>query len=322
MSKVPNLYKAPEVVGSKGSAITRGLVVSIQDPLKAGRVQVRITGHHDDEQAIPDDKLPWIKVSNPPTTASLQTSTTTHGLLPGSMVSLNQYGDQDWMITSTIPNDRKDQEQTIHPSTQGESDNIYPVSKGSTAQNGDGTHAWPKSLGEIAKVKTTREAKQLREQAGRKPKRNADPVEEAKNKAPIPAHYSSSPRRTTSKDPGGGTIGTFKFDGKNAQKFIQNTIQNKSSIIPNALAAIEQLKKVNGNPTAIDSIGASNYMSILSQISSWFKSNSSDKEETLEYYCEELKKRDKESLTYEQQKSVEVCLLIEQMHVNNEDFDH
>lgn len=315
MTKVPNIYKPGRTVGQSGSAITRGLIVNIQDPEKAGRVQVRITGHHDDEQMIPDEKLPWIKVSNPTTTASLQTSTTTHGLLPGTMVALQQFGDQDWLITSTLPTDRKDSEQTIHPATQGkgETDNIYSVQMGSYAQGGDGTHGWNKDLGQIAKTKTTREAKQLREQNGRKPRRTRDPIDESVNRSPAGG---SGEKRSTSKDPKGGTIGNFKFSGKNAQQFIQSTIQNKSAIIPNMLSAIEQLKKVNGNPTSIQSIGAGNYSSIMGQLSSWFKGNSSNSDDGLITDCQTLKKLDPKTLTYEQQKSLEICLLLEQEAMN------
>jgi len=42
-----------------------GVVVNVQDPLKSGRVQVRIHGLHDDKTKIPDKDLPWAKVPVP-----------------------------------------------------------------------------------------------------------------------------------------------------------------------------------------------------------------------------------------------------------------
>jgi hypothetical protein len=318
--KVPNPYKQPAQVGQGGSALTRALVVNIQDPLKAGRVQIRVTGHMDDQQQIPDDKLPWVKIANPTTSASLQTSTTTHGLLPGSMVSCQQYGDQDWIITGSIPNDRKDSEQSIHPATQGKgaTDSIHTASQGSTEQKGDGTFAWPMPLKDLAKIKTTIEAMNIRQQGGRNPRRTADPVEEAKNKNPIPQHYGG---RTTLKDGQGGTIGTTKFpNAKNAQKFIQSTIQNKSAIIPSALAAIEQLKKVNGNPTSINSVGAGNLMGMISQLAALFKGGGGSEEEKA-YSCDELKELPPVKLTRELKKQLDRCLVLEQMMLHNESED-
>ena len=45
-----------------------GIVKDLKDPIKMGRVRVRIFGvHNDDQQEIPDDKLPWAQVMAPVT---------------------------------------------------------------------------------------------------------------------------------------------------------------------------------------------------------------------------------------------------------------
>ena len=40
------------------------------DPTKSGRVRIRIYGHHDDEQNIKDDDLPWALPLQPITSAA------------------------------------------------------------------------------------------------------------------------------------------------------------------------------------------------------------------------------------------------------------
>lgn len=65
-----------------------GVVEDRQDPLKAGRVRVRIVGHHTQNKTIlPTENLPWALVSLPVTSAGLsgigQSAT---GLLEGSWV--------------------------------------------------------------------------------------------------------------------------------------------------------------------------------------------------------------------------------------------
>lgn len=67
-----------------------GTVVNVKDPLKANRVQVRIFGLHDTETTNLDNKnLPWALVEMPTTTAGVTgLGLTVHGLLPGSVVTL------------------------------------------------------------------------------------------------------------------------------------------------------------------------------------------------------------------------------------------
>lgn len=303
----PNPYNTNRNVGVAAGQSNRGLVVNVMDPLKSGRVQIRVVGHMDDEQSIPDEKLPWVKVRNGTSSASLQTSTTTHGLLPGSMVTCEAMGQggQDWLITGTLPNDRKDDQQTIHPATQGkgDTDNSH-----TDDQRKDTTFAWKRPLKNVYESKTTKEARKARDEEGRKSRRSGEPVSESRDKAAIPEHYG---QRTTSKDPGGGTIGVFKFSGKDPQQFIQQTIQNKSAVVPNALNALQNLKKVSGNPTSVESIGVQNYTQILSQLASWFKKNGSSKKEQQQFDCDYLLKLAEELVPEELKEARKICLIIE-----------
>lgn len=314
MTQTPNIYSQGKSVGQQGSPLTRGLVVCVQDPLKQGRVQVRVVGHHDDEQMIPDDKLPWIKVVNGTMTPSLQGAGVMHGVLPGSMVGLNGFGEQDWIVSSTIPNDKEDQDQSLPSAAHGKgnTDNVAPASKGSTAQKGDGTHGWSKEVDKIYNNKTTQGAKELRKN-GRKPRLAVqDRVKHAKEEKPVPSHYGN---RKVGKDLKGGTISTTKFPGaKDAQKFIKQTIQNKSAIVPNALAALEKLKNVKGNPTSIQSIGAGNFAAIMQTLGQLFGAGGGGQktEEQLMYDCEALKKMASVDLTDELREQLKICMVLEE----------
>lgn len=62
-------------------------VRNIKDPMKAGRVQVRIYGKNDDEQDIKDEDLPWAVSVTPITSASTgKVGVVPVGLLVGSRV--------------------------------------------------------------------------------------------------------------------------------------------------------------------------------------------------------------------------------------------
>lgn len=70
--------------------IYTGVVEDILDPLKLGRVRVRVFGlHTDDRSLIPTDILPWAAVATPATSASMSgIGSAAVGLLPGSWVGL------------------------------------------------------------------------------------------------------------------------------------------------------------------------------------------------------------------------------------------
>jgi len=312
MPSYPNPYDTNKTVGAAAGATNRALVVNIMDPLKAGRVQIRVVGHHDDEANIPDEMLPWVQVRAATTTASLQTSSTTHGLLPGTMVTCEAMGihGQDWLITGTLPNDRKDGNKTINSATQGkgQTDNVYDSSLASQAQQGDGSFAWSTNLKHVYEQKTTREARQRRDNDNRDTRKtNKSRRDYAVNKARTEKPYN----RTTSKDPKGGTIGVFKSQGKDPQQFIQQTIQNESAVVKNALSALQNLKKVNGNPTSIQSIGAGNFSAILSQLSSLFKSNSSSQQQQQQYDCNYLLATPDDQLTPEMLVQKQICIILQ-----------
>ena len=79
-----------QVVGKKYNMKTYyGIVEDRQDPLKIGRVRVRVHGIHTDKKdeiATPD--LPWAQVILPTTSAGLSGFGTQHGLVEGSTVLL------------------------------------------------------------------------------------------------------------------------------------------------------------------------------------------------------------------------------------------
>ena len=86
-------------------------VRNIMDPLKSGRVQIRIYGLHDDEKAIKDENLPWALPLQPSTSAATgKIGTMPTGLLVGSRV-----------IVSFLKNDTAQQ---------------YPIIFGSFARGG------------------------------------------------------------------------------------------------------------------------------------------------------------------------------------------
>ena len=64
-----------------------GTVVSLKDPFKVGRIQVRIQGiHSDDLVEIPDEKLPWAQVVAPITEGGTKGLHNALGVQPGALV--------------------------------------------------------------------------------------------------------------------------------------------------------------------------------------------------------------------------------------------
>jgi hypothetical protein len=65
-------------------------VRNIMDPLKSGRVQIRIYGLHDDEKTIKDADLPWALPLMPSTSASTgKVGVIPTGLIVGSRVIIS-----------------------------------------------------------------------------------------------------------------------------------------------------------------------------------------------------------------------------------------
>jgi hypothetical protein len=316
MTNKPNPYDTNKVIGAGAGQSNRALVVNIQDPLKAGRVQIRVVGHMDDLQSIPDEKLPWVKVRASTSTPSMQTIASTHGLLPGTMVSCEAMGQggQDWMITGTIPTDRKDDNQTIHPATQGkgDTDSIH-----NAQQYKEKKYSHPVELSQIVNNKTTQQARKYRDTNANKPNRTESNAKKAsEDNSDVPTYYGP---RNTSKDKNGGTIGAYKFSGKDAQQFIQQTVQNRSAIVPNALNALQQLKQVNGNPNSIQAIGAGNFASILSQLSQWFQMNGNKNQKDQQNFdCATLLQTPDDQLDAQALQSKQICLMVQQQQQEDE----
>jgi Gp5 N-terminal OB domain len=68
----------------------QGVVEDVNDPLKIGRVRVRVFGlHSDDRSLIPTNALPWATVLQPVTSASMSgIGNSPTGMLPGTWVAL------------------------------------------------------------------------------------------------------------------------------------------------------------------------------------------------------------------------------------------
>ena len=95
-------------------------VRNIMDPLKSGRVQIRIYGFHDDEKSVKDADLPWALPLMPSTSAS----TGKVGIMPTGLVKGSR------VVVTFLHNDTAQQ---------------YPIIFGSFARGG-----MPKDEGTIA----------------------------------------------------------------------------------------------------------------------------------------------------------------------------
>lgn len=125
-----------------------GVVENIFDPLKLGRVQVRVFGlHTDDTSLIPTKSLPWATVALPTTSASISGIGTSSGLLQGSWVFL-YFLDADCqypVVTSTfygIPSDYSSQlaadEDLEFTESEQDSVNVLRDSSGEVVKTQDG----------------------------------------------------------------------------------------------------------------------------------------------------------------------------------------
>lgn len=85
-----------------------GVVVNVMDPNKAGRVQVRVYGRHDDTINIPNAALPWALVMQPVTSAAIgKIGTAPLGLVAGSRV-IGLWADSDHQYPIVIGSIGKD----------------------------------------------------------------------------------------------------------------------------------------------------------------------------------------------------------------------
>mgnify|MGYP003337480805 FL=1 len=85
-----------------------GVVVNVNDPNQAGRVQVRVHGRHDDTINIPDTALPWALAMQPITSAAFgKIGTAPVGLVPGSRI-IGLWADSDHQYPIIIGSIGKD----------------------------------------------------------------------------------------------------------------------------------------------------------------------------------------------------------------------
>ncbi len=183
---------AHPTVGAQGN-MQRALVVNVMDPLKMGRVQMRVIGHQDDVSAMPDSQLLWTPVQGSTAFAGMQTSSGTHGLLPGSMVSCSRTGDQDWMISGTLPNDREGANQS-KPAQWDKEDSTHPDTDRQNQQ-----YAWGKHLDQVYEVSSTKIAMEqhrdsINKFGNRQPK---DAIKESHEKALTPDRQGKRPKIKT-----------------------------------------------------------------------------------------------------------------------------
>lgn len=72
--------------GGSNIEIKIGEVISVEDPYRMFRAQVRVFGVTDDKRGIPDSDLPWYPCMFPVSSASLAGAGASSGLEPGSKV--------------------------------------------------------------------------------------------------------------------------------------------------------------------------------------------------------------------------------------------
>ncbi len=305
MSKGQNPHSTNPNIGSQNSP-QRAIVVDCDDPLKQGRYKIRVEGHQDDLQNVPDNQLRWVPCQSPAAFGMNQTAGASPGMTIGTTILVHGMGDgQDMVIAGAVGNDGKEAGQSLPPAHQGKDGTDHVPSNDEYKK---GEHGYGVSIDKMYKGGTTQFARQMR-QSKRRQKRNEDPVKQGKESSEGPKHYGSPKKR---KDTGesGGTIGTSMFSGQpDVQKDIQSLIQNKSAAVKNALDAMQQLKKVTGNPTSIQSIGAGNFSAIKSQLSKVYAGN---KEQEQKHDCEYLKNIPDEQLSEEDRETKRICLLVEE----------
>src|SRR6185369_2538798 len=159
--------------GAKPPNQFTALVVCIDDPQKTGRVRCRVEGHMDDLAMIPDEKLPWMKVAGMNSLPESQTTTSTHGLMPGSMVSLQLHEQSNWTVLHPISNDQQEGNASTHPATKGK-DKVFSVEEVKS-----GKYGYNDRLDKIKKIRTTQEARMVRDQTNRDSKRNDEPIKQS-----------------------------------------------------------------------------------------------------------------------------------------------
>ena len=80
-------------------------------------------------------------------------------------------------------------------------------------------------------------------------------------------------------------------------QFIQDRIQNNGSIVPEMLQMVEQLRKgksENENPHAIQAVGAGNYASFITNLTSYFKNLKTKQQKEEDENDEDIKREEEQ----------------------------
>jgi hypothetical protein len=254
--------------------VVQALVVDDKDPEEAGRFKCRIFGEQDDIGQIPDEQLQWISCIQPGSGQIRQVGSWPPGkYMKGSRVTLLNMGAQGWSVLGAISNDgvnkdnqKDDKQQDIHHTATSKSPLQIISALGNVARgvvNGTDFRNLPSTTQALLKLNSTVQAFKQ------------NPIKAILNLAPVPDIYGG---RRQVKVPEGlfKSIGVEKYFGQvgNAQQFMQ--LAGATSLIPNALGMLEQLKQTATqalNIPMIDSVGGlGNILGALQGIQSAFNS--------------------------------------------------
>lgn len=235
-----------------------GEIVSIDDPLRRNRVQVRVFGYQDDKGTIPDDKLEWIHVAVGD--SQLAGAGSTHMYYPGAKVLLQQIGTELSLIGALAGFDSDNRNSTsADPSGSGQAPDVPKQVQGQS-QGGSLGGPGRVSPGQGKDVVNLGRDPQV-DQKFQKPDER-ETYDYAKTTAPFD-------KGTRSKFPNMKSIGIDKLmRGSDVLDVIKGMDGNESGAIKQALDIIKNLR-MNGFGTSKDVIGAG----LLSQAAGQFVSD-------------------------------------------------
>ena len=257
----PNPFRENDLTGGYNNIRLQAQIVKVKDDKgpdgkSTFRAQVRILGLQDDQGRIQDETLQWMDVQVPPTAMQ-----TTPYLRPGDMVMVANYGGAPGSMTSAYI-EGKTNWYPPSPTLQGESPSkswLVPDLKDLPEPRKDSEKRawWPNY--DIVNDTQTQQSSEHKHSRIKSTQESHEKPRQGKNR------FDEKRTRYVAEK----TTGAHKYDtGKDAQKFIQQSINNEGAFVPSALQMIQQLKKLgNGqNPNSINAVGAGNFMSGLQQL--------------------------------------------------------
>jgi hypothetical protein len=265
-----------------------GTVVDIKDPEKRGRVRVRTA--EDDQQKIPDDKLPWRQCLSQSAQLRGIGKFPHHNYLCGTKVMLTSLGGQGFIVTGSVGNNEKDkrnQDSTSETDNAGTPFKRFPIPK----------TPWVEKLIDgkwIGELKGTKDAYGLLNfLAGANYQPDQSIRKTVQDLSGIP-NYLGQRLGNKPNDLNVPSFGSFPINlgnVANPQQYI-NQILGGKTLIPNATNILESLKKAaeSGNPiAAMEAIGGiGNFLGaikgILSQVKSASKNNDNNNPTILTLY--------------------------------------